>query len=415
MNKRQFFFGGGVKAEVTGFNIERFFNIAAQRSLHVCEIGREPKTGTVTFWTNIRDFKRMKPVAKKANVRLKIRGKYGLPFFLYKNRGRKLLAAGFVSFFLMLYALSFFIWDISFEGNHRFTDETLLHFMETLPVAYGMKKSDISCEWLESQIRNQFTEITWVSAEITGTRLIIRIRENDVLLAPTPRDTTPCDLAAARDGKIVRTVTRSGFCQVKAGDEVKAGDLLVDGTIPIYDDAETLVNVHEIHADAEIFAETVYTYEKRLPAARPMLARTGKARRGFFAELFGHSVYILPPSLGESDWEFITEEKQLKLFDDFYLPVYGGFIRAYEYIPYEKAYEQAEVERLALQEKEDYMKKLSEKGIQILKDDDKITRDASGWRITGHVTVIEDIAKEIPIPDIQTQQQEENQTLDEHH
>ena len=40
----------------------------------------------------------------------------------------------FICFFLLLYGLSFFIWDISFEGNLRFTDQTLLHYMETLPV-----------------------------------------------------------------------------------------------------------------------------------------------------------------------------------------------------------------------------------------------------------------------------------------
>ena len=194
----------------------------------------------------------MKPVARKAGVRLRIGGKYGLPFFLYRNRGRQLFAAGVVSFFLTLYALYFFIWDISFEGNHLFTDEMLLHYMETLPVACGMRKAEISCENLEWNIRNAFTEITWVSAEISGTRLTVRVKENEAVLTPPEKDDTPCDLTAVSGGEIVRTVVRSGICRVRAGDIVEEGQLLVDGTIPIYDDAETLVNSHEIHADAEI-------------------------------------------------------------------------------------------------------------------------------------------------------------------
>ena len=56
------------------------------------------------------------------------------------------------------------------------------------------------------------------------------------------------------------------------------------------------------------------------------------------------------------------------------------------------------------------MEKLTEKGIQILGNDGKIEKSESGWTITGTVTVVEDIAKEVPVPE----KQEENQTVNEH-
>lgn len=411
MVHRRFFFDGGVRAEIEGIDRERFLNIAAQRELTVCEVSEDPKTRTVTFWTRAADYKKMKPVAKKAQVRLRLKGKYGLPFFLYRNRARKLLAAGFAGFFLTLYGLSFFIWDISFEGNYRFTDETLLHYMETLPVTCGMRKSEISCERLEGEIRSAFPEITWVSAEIKGTRLTVRVKENEVLLAPVPIDETPCDLTAGKEGTIVRTVTRSGLCQVKAGDTVAAGDLLVSGMIPIYDDAETLVNSHAVHADAEVYAETVHTFTYRLPAVRTELSRTGRTRNGAFFEIFSQPFYFLMPASGDLPWEYVMEERQLKFFEDFYLPVYGAALTAYEYVPYEKAYTEEEVKEIADRKIQEYMEKLSEKGIQILGNDDKIERNESGWRILSTLTVVEDIAKAVPI----AEQQEENQTVDEHY
>lgn len=85
----------------------------------------------------------MKTAAKKAGVRLFLRKKYGLPFFLFRNRKRKPLAAGFVCFFLFLYGLSFFIWDISFEGNLRFTDQTA-------PALYGDAASGMRHEKIRS-------------------------------------------------------------------------------------------------------------------------------------------------------------------------------------------------------------------------------------------------------------------------
>ena len=408
MTGKQLFFAGGVKVRVQGIGRERFFNIAAQREFHIFDISEE-EDGAVSFWTTAEDFKRMKPAAKKAGVRLFLKRKYGLPFFLYRNRKRKLLAAGFLAFFSVLYAMTFFIWDISFEGNLRFTDEMLLHYMETLPVACGMRKAEISCEALEGAIRNQFTEITWVSAEIKGTRLIVRVKENEALLSPITADDSPCDLTASRDGIITRCVVRSGFGQVKAGDEVKAGDLLVDGTIPIYDDSETLVNSHEVHADAEIYAQTVHTVGKRLPLTYTVKSRTGRVRYGLFFKAFDRTFYFLMPAFGEETWEYVSEQEQLKLFDDFWLPVYGGTITAYEYIPYENAYTKEEAETLCGQYLGEYMEKLSEKGIQIIGNDGKIEKDESGWRIGGTVTVIENIASPVPVPE----NLEENQTADE--
>lgn len=400
-----FFLRGGVCVEIAGTDNERFFNIAANRNLiirDITDIGDKDERGMkakAVFWTTPEDFKRMKPVAKKTGVRLKIRGRYGLPFFLYRNRHRKLLVSGIVSFFLILYVMSLYIWDISIEGNRRFTDEMLLHYMETLPVTCGMKIGDISCEALESGIRNQFPEITWVSAEIKGTRLTVRVKENEALTAPLTKDTSPCDLAAAKTGTIVRVVMRSGVPLVKEGDEVMEGDLLVDGTIPIYDDAETLVNSHEIHADAEVYAKTVYVMKKELPFTETLRARTGKAQYGFVFACFGRVFSLRMPMPGTKNRETVTRLHQLKLFENFYLPVFAGISETYEYVPYERAYTEEDVNFVCEAYLRENEEKLSEKGIQILGNNGKIEQSESGWQITGTLTAVEDIAKEVPPPE----------------
>lgn len=405
--KRNFFFYGGVRVELLGPDQERFLNIAAQREFSIYQISS--RNGNLTFWTRPDDLKAMKQIMKKTGVKVKIIGRYGLPFLLHRNRKRKLLVAGAAAFFLIIYGMTFYIWDISFEGNHKFTDETLLHYMETIQIVYGMKKKEISCEKLEGELRNRFSEITWVSAEIKGTRLIVRVKENEVLTAPLPKNTEPCDLAAGKDGKIVRTVVRSGQVQVKAGEVVEEGTLLVDGTIPIYDDSETLVNSHEVHADGEIYAETVHTVKKELPLSEFVKFRTGHEKKGVFIRFFGHSFYLLFPNTAETKWEYVMEEYQARIFEDFYLPVYIGKIDAYEYEIYESFYTKEEALALAQKTMMEYMENLLEKGIQILGNDGKIEQSESGWQYEGMITVIEDIAEEVPIPE----KQEEIQTGNE--
>lgn len=408
MTHRSFFFSGGVYVILTGSGRERFFNIAAQRRLTILEI-RELDRDRACFWTTPEEFKKMKSAARKAGVRLSMKKKYGLPFFLYRNRKRRLLVLGVLSFFLILYTMSFFIWDISFEGNRMFTDEMLKHYMSTIPVACGMKKSDISCEALEEQIRTRFSEITWVSAQIKGTRLLIHIKENEAVLEPEEPDLSPCDLEAAKAGIITRCVVRSGFSQVKAGDEVKAGDLLVDGTIPIYDDSETLVDSHEVRAEGEIFARTVYEWRKRLPPTYTVNARTGRIRHGIFFKVFDRTFYFIMPKYGEESWEIVMEEWQARLFEDFYLPVYFGRISALEYIPYEKSYTEAMISAVKEKHVRIYMENLSEKGIQIVGNDGKIEKGESGWILKETITVIENIAKPVSIQE----KHEENLTVNE--
>lgn len=449
-----------MKVRIEGRGMERFFNIAAQRGITITEIETKEtkkarKAGsvgkkedrvekihaaeyshrqytqkdecierneyekdnaemekTVYFWTSPRNFKRLKPIARKTDVRLRITEKHGFPFWLLLGRRRSLWVGGLAAFFLLICLSSFYVWDISFEGNHRFTDETLLHFMATVPVQCGMRKSRISCTELEKRIRNAFPEISWVSAELTGTRLTIHLRENNRILQARLEPESPCELTAGTDGTVTRIIVRNGKARVKVGDTVKAGDVLVSGELPLYDDFEALVKINKVHADAEVYAKTTRTVEWKCPETKEIRARTGKRRRGIFFKFLDLEFCFLTPGLKkENTWELFMEEFQLKLSKNFYLPVYGGILTAEEYVPYEKVLTEAEISESADRYLNEYLQNFTEKGIQILGSDVRIERSESHWTIHGTLTVVEDIAKESPIPE----DQEEIQTVDEHH
>ena len=436
MNRFEKFREGSVKVRIEGRGIERFFNIAAQRGIMIEKIetkeipaaehdrydnrvekneleNEERKQGkTVCFQTSPKDFKRLKSIARKTNVLLRITEKHGFPFLLILGRRRSLWVGGLAAFFLLICLSSFYVWDISFEGNHRFTDETLLHFMATVPVQCGMRKSRISCTELEKRIRNAFPEISWVSAELTGTRLTIHLRENNRILQARLEPESPCELTAGTDGTVTRIIVRNGKARVKVGDTVKAGDVLVSGELPLYDDFEALVKINKVHADAEVYAKTTRTVEWKCPETKEIRARTGKRRRGIFFKFLDLEFCFLTPGLKkENTWELFMEEFQLKLSKNFYLPVYGGILTAEEYVPYEKVLTEAEISESADRYLNEYLQNFTEKGIQILGSDVRIERSESHWTIHGTLTVMEDIAKESPIPE----DQEEIQTVDEHH
>ena len=403
-----------MKVRIDGRGMERFFNIAAQRGIVIEKI--ETKEIPAAEYDGNRHDRYDNHVEKKELEKEdKKQGKtvcFEIPFWLILGRRRSLWAGGLAAFFLLIYLSSFYVWDISFDGNHRFTDEMLLHFMDTIPVQCGMRKKEISCGDLEKQIRNAFPEIGWVSAELTGTRLTVHVRENDGILKAETGSDAPCELTAGSDGTVTKIIVRNGIVRVKAGDEVKTGDVLVSGKLPIYDDSETLVKTNLVHADAEVYAETTRTVTWKIPVVEEIRAGTGKKRMGvFFKFLDTEFCFLMPDLKKESSWELFMEESQLRFSKNFYLPVYGGILAAREYIPYEKVLTKSEVSDSADRYLNEYMQNLTEKGIQILGSDVKIERSESHWKIHGTLTVVEDIAKESPIPE----DQEEIQTVDEHH
>ena len=238
------------------------------------------------------------------------------------------------------------------------------------------------------------------------------MRENDGILKAETGSDAPCELTAGSDGTVTKIIVRNGIVRVKAGDEVKTGDVLVSGKLPIYDDSETLVKTNLVHADAEVYAETTRTVTWKIPVVEEIRAGTGKKRKGvFFKFLDTEFCFLMPDLKKESSWELFMEESQLRFSKNFYLPVYGGILAAREYIPYEKVLTKSEVSDSADRYLNEYMQNLTEKGIQILGSDVKIERSESHWKIHGTLTVVEDIAKESPIPE----DQEEIQTVDEHH
>ena len=104
-----------------------------------------------------------------------------------------------------------------------------------------MKKKKINCEELEAGMREAFPQITWVSARVSGTRLVIQIKENKIIQAKTTVKEDPCDLVSDVTGTITYIMVRQGIPKVKKGEEIQQGQVLVSGRVPVIGDDEHLL------------------------------------------------------------------------------------------------------------------------------------------------------------------------------
>lgn len=397
---------GYVRICLRGGSPERFLNLCNARGLTIWGILCS-KNGEYAAFMPLKDVRRVKPLVKKSGVHFRITGRFGLPFFIYRNKKRWYWAAGLGAFFLLLYTMTLFIWDIEFEGNYRYTDDNLRVSLEKQEIRCGILKGKIDCGELEAFLRTDLPEVTWVSVSITGTRLFVRIRENEVLSHVPQTDQSPCDLVAAKSGTIRSMVVREGVPQVEVGDTVEAGQLLVSGRIPVTGDDGAEITSHLVRADADIEAETTEEYEKKLPLVRTVRTPAGQKRRGLYLKAGPLSFTFLMPASGEKEeWDYQMEERQAKLFSNYYLPLYLGIIEGKRMVSYERAYTQQELSDLAEEARKESREKLEEKGVQILENNDKIEKSVSGYQIKGQMVVVESIVKRQPVTETPNEPEE---------
>ena len=154
---------------------------------------------------------------------------------------------------------------------------------------YGMKKKNVDCEALEAGMREAFPQITWVSARVSGTRLLIQIKENKIIQDKTAVEEEACDLVSNVSGTITYIMVRQGVPKVKKGEKIEPGQILVSGRVPVIGDDEKEVSVFYVQSQGEILAETGKTYVKEMPLIRKVrypcmkeTVRSAPHHRSFF-------------------------------------------------------------------------------------------------------------------------------------
>ena len=391
---------GYVRIRIQGFSPERFLNMCSYHQIFIW--GLAPDGNGYEMLVSLADFRKLKPLVKKTHTKLTVKGRYGFPFFLFRYRKRKLFFVGLFLCIALLKIYSLFIWDIHFEGNEKWPDETLAEYLRSEGVAPFMLKSEVDCPGIVKNIRKEYNDIVWVSASLDGNRLKIQIKENEDTLAndtgngeeEVSGEERPTDLIATSDGIITSIVTRSGIPQVHAGDQVKKGDILVLGRVDIVNDSGEVTGYQYQHADADIYADTKLTYRDSISRNYQEKVRDGKKKYQPYvrAGKFTISVGSISDRYEHSD--LTVRERQIKAGENFYLPFSYGIRTLTSYRFEEKTYADEEIRKILSRNFQRFCSELEEKGIQIRENSVKIHLYADSAEASGTLYLNERITTE---------------------
>jgi similar to stage IV sporulation protein len=342
------------------------------------------------FCIMLQDYHKLKPVARKTGTIPFIKKKCGLPFWLRRNRKRKGYFLGVLLFCMVIYILSLFIWDINILGGHSYTPEAMVKFLKNNQIYAGLQKKQIDCQDIEELIRGTFKDIGWVSAEIKGTRLIIKITETN-MPAPAVTATENCHIIAAKDCIISEIITRTGTPLVKEGSVVKKGDILVSGIVDIVGDNAEVVEKKAVIADADIIGKTFYNYEDSFSLNYIEKQYTGEEKTGYNLSVFLKKFNLYKPRIPYTKYDIIVNESMLHLNDNFFLPVSYAVNRYVEYEEVKKKYTELEAKSIAEAKLKRFLDKLIENDVLIIENNVKIAIKNNYCVVSGKIVVMESV------------------------
>ncbi len=410
---------GYIRIRITGYSTERFLNACSHRGIILW--GLEPKGRAYEMNISIPGFRKLKPIIRKTGTKVSIVERFGLPFFLHKYRKRKMFFAGALLFAALIFLMSRYIWNIDIKGNLTYTDETLLKFLKTREVENGMRVSEVDCARIVKDIRKEYDDIIWGSASIQGTRLIIQVKENEDTIpamdeaAENPDQEKPTDIVADRDCVITRIVPRNGIPMVSEGAEVKTGDVLVSGQVPVMDDAGTVIAYQYHESDADIQGRTVIEYQDEMDLGYEekeyyydKKTHLPLEKNEYFLKLGRYTLEFGNIRNQYRAWEMYGYEKQLCIAENFYLPISYGKKTARPYESGEIKYSKKELQQRMSRKFQQYCKDLEKKGVEIIENDVKIYTGSQKAEAKGRLTVqmpigrqAESRLREIPVTEEQ--------------
>lgn len=386
---------GYVLIKVWGFSPERFINLCGNREILLWNIRKE---GDVYYmYISLRNFYKLRTIVKKTGTRVAILQRYGLPFLIPVIWKRKIFVLCLILTVIFWMGSSMFIWDIDISGNYQITDDSFNTFLEGYQVKIGMRRDKLDIEAMEKEIRRTFPQITWTSARLSGTRLMIEIKENDAPIITTlVEQEDAADLVSEYEGTIVSMIVRKGVPKVKIGDTVEKKTVLVEGSVPVYNEDATIREYQYVEADADIIMEHIRPFRASLPFNYVQKEYTGRTKEHNYLRI-GEKEFGLPQSRPFLVYDSVMKESRPVLFEKLSIPVFFGCTTHREYQNTEHEYTLNQAKEILTEKCNIFLTTLNEKGVQIIEKNVRIDTKSAAWIIQGEFLVQEPVGVSVTI------------------
>ena len=313
-----------------------------------------------------------------------------------RYKGRPGLVVGALIFASVLWASTYFVWDISVSGNKTMTEWQIIDSFEPYGVKYGAFIPSLDLDTLCHDYLIDSEDIGWVSVNLSGTCANIVVRERTDK-GEIWQDARPSNVIAAEDGQITSFCIWSGEGQVSLGQVVNKGDLLISGVSDQVElDGSVSGYLHD-RAYGSVFAQVLREFTVQVPLHGQSKVYTGEQRIEKNYKFFTKALKTF--GNGGNDgalYDKIIDNERVMLFDMLKLPIFvtTSVYKEFEYVDCELNEQQA-----AELAEAKMMKKLADElaGCELVSKSSTGALEGDVYTLTCKVYCIADIAKEVEI------------------
>ncbi len=341
---------GYLRISIEGYYIERFINICKKRNITIWNLKRNKNT-MLFFNVRIKEFKEVCKIVKQLNCKLKIRSKKGLPFLMYKYKKRKAFAILLIIVVFIIGLSSMYVWNVDIIEENNQELPNIRQDIEEAGIKLGTLKSKINSKEIINKIRLKRNDVAWMGIEKKGTNIIVKLVKADQ--KPEIVDTNEyCNIVSDKTGVITKINAQNGTANVKVGDTINKGDILINGWME-----GKYTGIRYVHAKGEIEAKVWYTKNKKIPYILTQTRETGNQENKYSLKINNFEINFLKKYSKFEIYDTIETDSKFRIFSDFYLPISVVKTTFKEKENYTQKYTLEEAKTLGIEELQEELKK----------------------------------------------------------
>ncbi len=276
-------------------------------------LGKKKKRRRMRF--RERDFCLVSDLAKNADVKFLHVRVAGAPMLWRRYRKRYGLWLGGALLLAALCVSDDYVWRIEIDGNETVPDSVIIKKLEEAGFYEGIYHKNIDFDVLHNRFLARSEDIAWIAVNMHGNVAYVRVRE--YMGHEDPIKGVCANVIAAKDGIVTQISTFNGYPDVKIGDSVRKGQLLISGVV-----AYEGCNTQYVCAAGEVYAETEKTVTVTVPLTRDFKCYTGEKTREYGIKIFSDDIFFGGKGRIEDPLcDTITMYKDVMIFGIVELPV----------------------------------------------------------------------------------------------
>ena len=279
----------GVRRSLTveGLNLERLIRQAGEAGISLARLKRRGRRMTALVAEN--QLPALQEMAQKGGWSLTCGRRHGLGRLLDMLRDRRVLAVCAIAALLVLALATQLMWQVEIRDAGVYEADIRL-YLDEVGIRPVMWRSRVDTAALRDALEWRYPRVAWFECGWRGMTLAITAIQGTAQ-GETVTHLGSGDVVAARDGIVSSVVTMAGTPQVKAGDIVREGQVLILGQ-----ERTAQEETRPVMARGTVLARVWDSAAARLSAVEAQTAYTGREQEALTVRCPWFDLWPMAPS-----------------------------------------------------------------------------------------------------------------------